>query len=306
CNDTAITAFPGNAEACDDLDNNCSGATDEGCDDDTDGFCDANLKVIGKPKVCLSNADGGSAPGKAGADCDDSKADIKPGATEICDSADNNCAGGADEGCDDDNDDYCDAGMTVVGKPATCSKTDGGASPGKLGNDCLDDVAKGAKANPGLPEVCDDIDNDCSGGTDETCDVDNDDYCDAVQTVFGTPTTCKKTTAAATGGPGNDCKDDDAAVHPNATEVCNGKDDDCVGGTDNGLKATVANCSKMGKGVCTASAVETAAKCESGAWQCNYTLIPGYECDTGACKELSCADGKDNNCDGTIESPCGN
>ena len=35
----------------------------------------------------------------------------------------------------------------------------------------------------------------------------------------------------------NDCDDGDAAVHPGAIEVCDGKDNDCKGGTDEGFPA---------------------------------------------------------------------
>ncbi|MEM6531573.1 MAG: putative metal-binding motif-containing protein [Myxococcota bacterium] len=77
-------------ESCNDIDDNCDGVTDDGCDDDGDGYCDASLTLVGTPTIC---ANGGN-------DCDDTAATgalVNPGATEICDDGiDNDCLGGAD------------------------------------------------------------------------------------------------------------------------------------------------------------------------------------------------------------------
>ena len=61
--------------------------------------------------------------------------------------------------------------------------------------------------HPGATEVCNSIDDDCDGCTDEGFDQDNDGY-----------TVCE-----------GDCNDALAAIHPGATEICNGIDDDCEG-----------------------------------------------------------------------------
>ncbi len=69
------TCTPGTptAEVCDNLDNNCDGSLDEGCDDDGDGFCDASMSVSGAPvPVCSASIDG------PGDDCDDSEPNIYP------------------------------------------------------------------------------------------------------------------------------------------------------------------------------------------------------------------------------------
>ncbi len=87
-----------------------------------------------------------------GNDCSDGDAAIYPGAPEICDGRDNNCDGQADEGCcvDNDHDGY------YAYNAISCSQ----------GNDCRDE--SGA-VNPGAYEVCDGVDNNCDGNTDETC-----------------------------------------------------------------------------------------------------------------------------------------
>jgi hypothetical protein len=120
CADDQKAVNPGIAEDCDDLDNNCAGGVDEGCDDDFDGWCDQGLVVIGLPAVCDQGL----------GDCNDFNGELSPGAIEACDGVDNNCAGGVDEGCDDDDDDYCDSDLVLKGIPAVCPKGGGDCEDG--------------------------------------------------------------------------------------------------------------------------------------------------------------------------------
>lgn len=82
---------PGVVEICNDLDDNCSGKVDEGCDDDKDGYCDIAMIVVELPAVCKAG----------GGDCDDGNDKINPGMKEDCATIgiDDNCDGKADEGC---------------------------------------------------------------------------------------------------------------------------------------------------------------------------------------------------------------
>jgi len=260
CVDTNGAVNPGIVEVCDNTDNNCLSGIDEGCDDDGDDFCDANMGIVGTPTVCP----------KGGNDCADSNEQINPDATEVCDNADNDCVGGTDEGCDDDNDNYCDANMTIVGTPSTCT---GG------GGDCADG---NSAINPGANEICDDINNNCAGGVDEGCDDDNDNHCDYTMVVVGTPSTC-------TAG-GGDCNDNAASAYSGAPELCDDLDNNCDSLTDEGCDDDNDNYCDDGMTV-----IGFPATCTAGGGDCQDGLAsynPGI---------AEICDGNDNDCSGVAD-----
>lgn len=144
-------------------------------------------------------------------DCDDNNPSVNPGAIEICNSIDDNCNGLTDEGFDADNDGF-----------TSC------------GGDCNDNDNT---VYPGATEVCNNVDDDCNLLVDDGltfityyADVDGDTYGDASSSV----STCN---GAPVGYVGNssDCDDNNAAVNPAATEICNLIDDDCNGLIDENI-----------------------------------------------------------------------
>lgn len=95
-------------------------------------------------------------------------------------------------------------------------------------DDCDDDDED---INPSATEVCDGVDNNCDGDTDEGFtmityyeDADNDTYGDATSSVQD----CAQPTGYVTND--DDCDDANAAAHPGATEIVgNGVDENCDG-----------------------------------------------------------------------------
>ncbi len=170
-------------------------------------------------------------------DCDDADAGIHPGADEICDGADNDCDGDVDEDgaldapswyADSDGDGFGDEASVV----AACAQPSGHVDNA---TDC--DDGDGA-VNPGADELCDGVDNDCNGETDEDeakdaatwyADTDGDGFGDSANSAVD----CYQPKGYVAYGAATDCDDSDAAVNPGASEVrCDDVDDDCDGGAN--------------------------------------------------------------------------
>jgi len=239
CDDDNNTVHPGASESCNGVDDDCDGSTDEGvtstwyADADGDGYGDAG-----------STTEACSAPSGYGADssdCDDGDAAISPGASEQCDSVDNDCDGTVDE------DDAVDATTWTIdadgdgyGSSTGSYTTTACSQPSGYVADATDCDDFDGDTNPGGRELCDGVDNDCDGDVDEYAMDLLTWYLDADGDGYGDPGTSDDACEAPTGyvSDAQDCDDGDAAINPDAAEICDGVDNDCDGYTDTGTVDT--------------------------------------------------------------------
>jgi hypothetical protein len=240
CDDADPNIHPDAMEICDGIDNNCDYQIDEpGAVGSIIFYQDLDMDGYGSD-VSMALCEGGPGWSEFTGDCDDEDYNVYPGAVDVCDGIDNDCDGLVDDGetavmhwPDADEDGYGDEG---AGGQLFCWDP----GPGWVTNDIdCDDTDAGI--NPAASEICDGIDNDCSGladdGLPETVwypDLDGDGYGDADDP--GTPF-CDDP------GPdwvltGDDCDDSDAGINPDAVDVCDGLDNDCDGMIDDGFTMT--------------------------------------------------------------------
>jgi hypothetical protein len=155
CDDMSAEANPKGTEKCDGLDNNCDGTRDEGLtpvktyfrDEDGDGYGDATMSV----SACAAP------PGyvESNNDCDPNSFTVHPGAPELCNGLDDDC-----NGSKDDNPTDVGADCTSTGK--------GECAPGKVG--CVAGAKSCVSVKTPKPDICDGLDNNCNGTTDEQPD----------------------------------------------------------------------------------------------------------------------------------------
>ncbi len=200
CDDLDSSVSPDVSELCDETDHDCDGEPQNGFDQDSDGWLDAE-RCSFDPTLSY--------------DCDDADEDINPDAIEVCNALDDDCDGQTDEGFDADQDGFtsCDG---------DCDDSD-------------NDVYLGALEIPDLE------DNDCDGDTDEgtvLADDDGDGYSELAGDCDDSDADLNPDDADGDGWstcdtPEPDCDDVESSVNPGAAEVCvDTIDNDCDGDVD--------------------------------------------------------------------------
>jgi hypothetical protein len=230
CDDTLATVHPGAAELCNGLDDDCDSTTleDDGPEADT-WYADGDADGFGDPSIFATACDQPVGTVLDATDCDDADPSVHPGAAELCNGLDDDCDPATDEDDGPDADTwYVDADGDGYGDPSV-SVTDCDPIAGAVldGGDCNDAQAA---IHPGATELCDGLDNDCDPTTLEDDGPEADTwYIDGDGDGYGDPasetTSCSQPADAVEDA--TDCDDAEAAIHPNAVEICDGLDNDC-------------------------------------------------------------------------------
>ena len=268
CKDDNNLVYPGAAETCNNVDDDCDGSvdeeltqsaedfgacsgntqtcsagewidnnevtpTEENCnniDDDCNGFIDDGY--VNTPTICGIGecTTEGELTCVLGFEVDSCTAGTPE--IEICD-------GSLDEDCDGDVDNGC---VCVNGETQECTGSNTGEC--NAGTEtCVDGQWNGACEGEVTPvgEICDGLDNNCDGNVDESTAADTSTwYADADGDNYGNADVNQQACNQPEGYVANsvDCNDDDSAIKLGATEVCDRVDNNCDGNVDEGLTTT--------------------------------------------------------------------
>ena len=288
------------------------GETCNGKDDDCDGETDEGIPA----EACSKPTSFGACEGTTYCSGGQTRCEAVDAAAESCNGADDDCDGEADEGfkdtdgdgaadCiddDDDNDGVPDEGdncpLVANGEQVDTDLDSMGdacdADDDEDGVEDADDCAPlDGKVFPGNEEACNGKDDDCDDEVDEGWkDSDGDGAKD-----------CLDLDDDGDGDPDDaDCAPLDPTIHHDATEVCDGVDNDCQGGIDG---AGAVGCIAMwldGDGDGYGLTGDSACLC---AAQGKYTALTDGDCNDTSASVYPTApetcNGADEDCDGATD-----
>lgn len=193
--------------------------------------------------------------------------------TEVCNTLDDDCDGLIDEGVksifygDSDGDGFGVPEITIL----ACSAPEGYAD---IIGDCYD---ANPAIYPGATEICNGVDDNCTGSVDEGLLITF--YADNDGDSYGDPTDFELFCEGIAGyvEANGDCNDANNLINPGATELCNNIDDNCDGNIDEGLNVTVTISASGPTTICQGSNVTLTATHNGDAlqWKKNGVNIAG-------------------------------
>ena len=229
CNDSNSLIKPGAIELCNSIDDNCNVLIDEGLifvnyyiDTDFDGY--GSGIAINSCSPVFGNYVSNNL------DCNNSNANIRPNALEICNGIDENCNSLIDDGLPFTNY-YIDTDGDGFGA-GTATNSCSNLGPGYVANntDCNN---TNAAIRPGAVEICNSIDDNCNTAIDEGLlfsnyylDTDQDGYYVSFINACSLPSPNYTILQGILG----DCNDNSSSINSGAQEICgNGIDENCNG-----------------------------------------------------------------------------
>ena len=252
CDDAVAASNPAASEICDGLDNDCNGTADNGLTF-VNYYNDGDGDTYGAGTATNACQSPGASYVTNNTDCNDAVASVNPGASEVCDGVDNNCAGGIDNGLTFVNY-YNDVDGDTFGAGSAINACQSPGAAYVLNNSDCDDSNNAV--NPNGIEVCGGTDENCDGQFNEGLtfynyyqDLDGDGYGSTV--LIGN--NCFLPSFAGYPGNSDDCDDTNASANPMGIDICNnGIDEDCSGADCvSGLTAAinVNNIGQFGTGI---------------------------------------------------------
>jgi hypothetical protein len=232
CDDTSSDINTTISEVCNHIDDDCSGTIDDGlvfdtyyADNDGDTYGDVNNSIYecSQPSGYVTN----------NTDCNDNSSNQNAASTEICNGEDDDCDGTIDNGLIF-LDFYSDIDGDGFGAgDVTSSCTDLGSGYTNNNTDCDD---TNTNTFPGATEICNSIDDNCDGQTDDgtltVYFIDND------GDTYGNPSVSILACTQPIGytPDDTDCNDTNANINPGAEDIGgNGIDENCDGEIDNSI-----------------------------------------------------------------------